>query len=146
MSKKLDVLKALKLLTAVAVPKAEVVGLDGEEAAPARVPANGRIIIRTGDPGDPEIDLSPLAYNWSHRIPIEFVAVETPTLSSEEALDDMLVRFGAAIAADRHLGGLCDWLGIAAPGSEDIYTDGAEPPRGAELVLTANYVTDSELS
>jgi hypothetical protein len=146
MSKKLNVLKALKLLTAVAVPKAEVVGLDGEEAAPARVPANGRIIIRTGDPGEPEIDLSPLAYNWSHRIPIEFVAVETPTLTSEEALDDMLVRFGAAIAADRHLGGLCEWLGIAAPGSEDIYTDGAEPPRGAELVLTANYVTDSELS
>ena len=58
----------------------------------------------------------------------------------------MLVRFGAAIADDRQLGGLCDWLGIAAPGSEDIYTDGAEPPRGAELVLTANYVTDSELS
>jgi hypothetical protein len=121
MSKKLDVLKALKLLTAVAVPKAEIVGLDGEEAAPARVPANGRIIIRTGDPGEPEIDLSPLAYNWSHRIPIEFVAVETPALTSEEALDDMLVRFGAAIAADRHLGGLCDWLGIDAPGSEDIY-------------------------
>ncbi len=146
MSKKLDVLKALKLLIAVAVPKAEIVGLDGEEAAPARVPANGRIIIRTGDPGEPEIDLSPLAYNWSHRIPIEFVAIETATLTSEEALDDMLVRFGAAIADDRQLGGLCDWLGIAAPGSEDIYTDGAEPPRGAELVLTANYVTDSELS
>ncbi len=146
MSKKLDVLKALKLLIAVAVPKAEVIGLDGEEAAPARVPANGRIIIRTGDPGEPEIDLSPLAYNWSHRIPIEFVAIETATLTSEEALDDMLVRFGAAIADDRQLGGLCDWLGIAAPGSEDIYTDGAEPPRGAELVLTANYVTDSELS
>lgn len=146
MSKKLQILKALKLVIEVAVPKAEVVGLDGDEAAPARVPANGRIIIRTGDPGEPEIDLSPLAYNWSHRIPIEFVAVETATLTSEEALDDMLVRFGAAIAADRHLGGLCDWLGIAAPGSEDIYTDGAEPPRGAELVLTANYVTDSELS
>lgn len=146
MSKKLDVLKALKLLTAVAVPLAEVIGLDGEEAAPARVPANGRIIIRTGEPGEAEIDLSPLAYNWSHRIPIEFTAVETATLTSEEALDAMLVRFGAAIAADRQLGGLCDWLGIAPPGSEDIYTDGAEPPRGAELVLTANYVTDSELS
>lgn len=146
MSKRLDVLKALKLLTAVAVPLAEVVALDGEEAAPARIPPNGRIVIRTGDPGEPEIDLSPLAYNWSHRIPIEFIAVETPTLTSEEALDAMLVRFGAAVAADRQLGGLCDWLGIAAPGTEDIYTEGAEPPRGAEIVLTATYVTDSELS
>lgn len=146
MSKKLDILKALKLLTAVAVPLAEVVGLDGDEAPPARVPANGRIVVRTGDPGEPEVDLSPLAYNWSHRIPIEFTAVETATLTSEEALDAMLVKFGAAISANRHLGGLCEWLSISAPGSEDIFTEGAQPPRGAELVLTANYVTDSELS
>lgn len=146
MSKKLDVLKGLKLLAKAANPLAEVVGLDGDEAPPARVPANGRIVIRTGDPGEPEVDLSPMAYNWSHRIPIEFTAVQTATLTSEEALDAMLVRFGAAIAADRHLGGLCEWLSISAPGSEDIFTEGAEPPRGAELVLTANYVTNSELS
>jgi hypothetical protein len=146
MSKKLDILKALKLRTAVAVPLAEVVGLDGEEAAPSRVPAGGRIVIRTGEPGEPEIDLSPLAYNWSHRIPIEFTAAETAELTSEEALDAMLVRFGNAIAADRSLGGLCEWISITAPGSEDIYTEGAAPPRGAELVLTVNYVTNSELS
>ncbi len=146
MSKKLDILKAIKLLAAVSSPQAEVVGLDGEEAPPARVGAGGRIVVRTGEPGEPEIDLSPLAYNWSHRIPIEFVALETVTLTSEEALDAMLVRFGAAIAANRHLGGLCAWLGITAPGSDDIYTEGAGPPRGAELVLTANYVTNSELS
>lgn len=146
MSKKLDILKAIKLLTAVAIPLAEVVGLNGEEAPPARVPAGGRIVIRTGEPGEPEVDLSPLAYNWSHRIPIEFTAVETPTLTSEEVLDDMLVRFGAATAGNRQLNGLCDWLAITAPGTEDIYTEGAQPPRVAELVLTANYVTDSELS
>jgi hypothetical protein len=146
MSKKLDILKAIKLLTAVAVPLAEVVGLDGDEAPPARVPAGGRIVVRTGEPGEPEIDLSPLAYNWSHRIPIEFTAVETATLTSEEALDAMLVRFGAAISANRQLGGLCDWLAITAPGTEDIFTEGALPPRGAELVLTASYVTNSELS
>lgn len=146
MSKRLDVLKALKLLTAIAVPLAEVVGLDGGEAPPARIPAGGRIVVRTGDPGEPEVDLSPLTYNWTHRIPVEFTAIETPTLTSEEALDAMLVRFGAAIAADRQLGGLCDWVDLLAPATEDMFTDGARPPRGGEVMVVASYSTDSELS
>lgn len=146
MSKRLDVLKALKVLIGVAAAPAEVLGLTGDEAPPARVPPNGRIVVRAGDPGEPEIDLSPLAYNWSHRIPVEVCAVATADMTAEEALDAMLVKIGAAIGADRHLGGLCDWLEAAAPATEDISNDGVNPPRGADLIVTATYVTSSPLN
>lgn len=146
MSKRLDVLKALKSLIAVAVAPAEVVGLDGDEAAPARVLQSGRVIVRSGDPGEPEVDLSPLAYNWSHRIPIELVAVAGMGVTAEEALDALLVRIGSALALDPTLGGLCDWVEAAAPATEDITNDGAAPPRGADLIITAIYVTSSPLN
>lgn len=146
MSKRLDVLKALKTLIAVAVAPADVLGLDGDEAAPARVPQGGGVVVRTGDPGEPEIDLSPLAYNWSHRIPIEVTAVAGMGITAEEALDALLVRIGAALALDPTLGGLCDWVEAAAPTTEDISNDGAAPPRGADLIITAIYVTSSPLN
>ncbi|MDQ2735492.1 MAG: hypothetical protein M3Y55_10985 [Pseudomonadota bacterium] len=146
MSKRLDVLKRLKLLIAAAVPEAELLGLSSEEAEPARLQAGGRIIVWSGDPCEPEIDLSPLAYNWSHRIPIEVATSERLNLTSEEALDDVLMRIGAAIVGDRHLGGLCDWLDVTAPATEDLWVEGAEAPRGTELMITATYVTASPLS
>ena len=146
MSRRLDVLKALADLVRVALPGAKVVGLDDDAAAPQSIPASGMVIVRSGDPGDPDVDLSPLAYNWTHRIPLEVSSYASANVSSEEALDEMLTAIDAAIAADRTLGGLCDWVEPQAPLTEDIYTDGTEPPRGADLAVVATYTTATPLS
>ena len=146
MSKRLDVLKAVKALVQAALPSAQVIGLDGEEAAPDRIPPTGRVIVRSGDPGGPEVDLSPLTYNYSHPIPVEIAAYESGSLASEEVLDDMMGRIGAGLAADRTLGGLCDWIEADAPLTDDIYASGARPPRSADLVITAAYSTPDPLN
>ena len=36
------------------------------EVLPERVPAEGLLILRDGEPGDPEVTLSPLAYHYQH--------------------------------------------------------------------------------
>lgn len=146
MSHRLDVLKQIKRLIEAALPGAQVLGLDGEEAAPARVPDGGRVILRTGDPGEAEMDLSPLRYNYEHRIPIEVAAYKSAGRTAEEALDDMLMAIDAAIIADRFLGGLCTYLDAMAPGTEDIFAEGATPLRGADLLLIASYTTASPLT
>lgn len=146
MSKRLDVLAAVKALMAQALPYATVLGLDGQDAAPARVGQFGRVVVRSGDPGDPEIDLSPLTYNYQHQIPIEVAAYESGGRTSEEAVDDMLVAIGEAIEADRTLGGLVDWIDATAPTTEDIFTDGATPPKGADLLIVATYATTNPLT
>lgn len=145
MSRRLNVLKAIKVMIQGALPGAEVIGLDGDEAAPARISPTGRVVIRTGDPGDPEVDLSPVTYNWTHRIPIEVAAFQSGGLTSEEALDVMLVAIGGAIIADRHLGSLCDWLDVIAPETDDLFVEGARPPRGADLLIVASYATTNPL-
>ncbi len=147
MSKRLDVLTAVKELIANALPRAKVLGLDGAEAAPATIPADGMVIVRTGDPGEPEYTLSPITYYYDHRIPIEVSTFATPGLTTEEALDVMLVAIGEGVGADRTLGGLCDWLDTTSAGTDDIYAEGGgQPPRGAEIMLIASYSTRNPLA
>jgi len=43
------------------------------EVLPERVPADGLLIPRDGEPGEPEVTLSPLRYHYQHRAEIEAV-------------------------------------------------------------------------
>ena len=43
------------------------------EVLPERVPATGLLILRDGEPGEPEVTLSPLRYHYQHRAEIEAV-------------------------------------------------------------------------
>ncbi len=140
MSRRLDVLRATIALVKLALPMAEVVGLENDEDVPTRVRAGGRVVVRAGDPGDPDVDLSPLTYNYIHRIPLEIV------MSDEDTLDAAMTTIGAAIDADRTLGGLTDWLEAEAPSTQNVRADNAAAQRGALVSLLASYATLSPLS
>ena len=43
------------------------------EVLPERVPAEGLLILRDGEPGEPDVTLSPLRYHYQHRAEIEAV-------------------------------------------------------------------------
>lgn len=43
------------------------------EVLPERVPAEGLLILRDGEPGEPVVTLSPLCYHYQHRAEIEAV-------------------------------------------------------------------------
>jgi hypothetical protein len=44
-----------------------------DEVLPERIPAVGLIILRDGQPGEPEVTLSPLRYHYQHRAELEVV-------------------------------------------------------------------------
>lgn len=44
-----------------------------DEVLPERIPSAGLIILRDGQPGDPEVTLSPLRYYYQHRAELEVV-------------------------------------------------------------------------
>lgn len=48
------------------------------DVLPERVPAAGLLILRDGEPGEPEVTLSPLRYHYQHRAEIEAV-VQQPS-------------------------------------------------------------------
>lgn len=145
MSKRLDVLRAVKALVQAALPGAAVLGVEDDGDVPEQIPANGRVVIRAGDPGQPEIDLSPRAYIYTHEIPLEIGAYASSTQTREQVIDTMLGHIGAAILANRTLGGLVTDLDAYAPETDDIFIAGATPAREALPKLVAEYSTNSPL-
>lgn len=140
MSRRLSILRGTIALVQRVLPAAEVVGLDNDEDVPTRVRAGGRVVVRAGDPGDPDVDLSPLTYNYVHRIPLEIV------MADEDALDAAMTAIGDALDADRTLGGLTEWIEAEAPSTQNVRADNAAAQRGALLSLLASYATLSPLS
>lgn len=142
-SRREEVLDAIKSLVAGALPSAEVKrNLD----KPERIALGGLVIIRDGDPGEPEVLLSPLTYVYEHRVPIELAAFASATLTREQVLDQMLSAIGVAVEANRTLGGLCDFIETEAPTSDDLETAGAMSGRWADAAIIATYATVNPLT
>jgi hypothetical protein len=116
------------------------------EVLPERVPASGLIILRDGDPGDPEVLLSPLLYLYDHRAEIEVVVQAGDPATRDAALDTVLASIGAAFAADRTLGGLCDWVEPEAPKPVDLPLDGAATLKAAVVPVILTYATADPIS
>jgi hypothetical protein len=142
-SRREEVLEAVRALIATALPAAKV---ERNAAKPERIPAGGLVIVRDGDPGDPEVTLSPLTYIYAHRIPIEIAVLATAPMTREQALDATLMSIGAAVEAERTLGGLCDFLEPEAPSTDDLEATGAAAGRWAVAVVVATYATANPLN
>lgn len=144
MSKRYDVVMAVKALTVEAMDQATVRGFDQDTARPQSVGPHGTVIGHPGDPSDPDVDLNPVTYHWQHEMEMEFAA--SPAASDPAAdLDGMLEAFGNAIIANRTLGGLVDWLDVAPGAEDDQLMNGAATTRWASLTVTAHYSTTNPL-
>ena len=99
-----------------------------DEVLPERIPAAGLIILRDGQPGEPEVTLSPLRFHYQHQAELE-VVVQAPN-GRATAFDSLIASIGAALEADRTLGGLCDWVEPEAPASVDLPVEGAAALKG----------------
>lgn len=113
------------------------------EVLPERVPAAGLLILRDGEPGEPEVTLSPLRYHYQHRAEIEAV-VQGGT--RDAAFDTLCAAVGAALASDRTLGGLCDWVEPEAPRPADLPVEGAAALKAAVITVVLHYSTADPLS
>lgn len=114
------------------------------EVLPEKIPAAGLLILRDGQPGEPEVTLSPLCYHWQHRVEIEVFVRGASGL--DLAFDVLAERVGQAVMADRTLGGLCDWIENDAPEPVDLAVEGATNIKAAVLMLTLHYVSDDPLA
>lgn len=113
------------------------------DVLPERVPADGLLILRDGEPGDPEVTLSPLAYHYQHRAEIEAVVQGA---DRDADFDSLCASVGAALAADRTLGGLCDWVEAKAPRPVDLPVEGAASLKVAVIPVVLHYSTADQLA
>jgi len=115
-----------------------------DEVLPERIPAAGLIILRDGQPGEPEVTLSPLRYYYQHRAELE-VVVQAPN-GRATVFDTLIAAIGTALEADRILGGLCDWVEPEAPASVDLPIEGAAALKAAIITVVLHYSTTGPLA
>ena len=115
-----------------------------DEVLPERIPAAGLIILRDGQPGEPEVTLSPLRYHYQHRAELEVVVQAGSGRVSP--FDDLIAAIGTALEADRTLGGLCDWVEPEAPASVDLPVEGAAALKAAVITVVLHYTTTGPLA
>ena len=115
-----------------------------DEVLPERIPASGLIILRDGQPGEPEVTLSPLLYHYQHRAELE-VVVQSGT-GRETAFDALVVAIGEALEGDRTLGGLCDWIEPEAASSVDLPIEGAATLKAAVITVVLHYTSTGPLN
>ena len=114
------------------------------DVLPERIPATGLIILRDGQPGEPEVTLSPLTYFYEQRAELEVVIQAG---SERDALFDALTAsIGAVISADRTLGGLCDWVEAEAPEPVDLPIEGAASLKAAVITVVLHYASPDPLA
>jgi hypothetical protein len=115
-----------------------------DEVLPERIPIAGLIILRDGQPGEPDVTLSPLRYHYQHRAELE-VVVQAPN-GRASAFDTLIAAIGAALDADRTLSGLCDWIEPEAPASVDLPVEGAAALKAAVITVVLHYTTTGPLA
>ena len=111
---------------------------------PERIPSAGLIILRDGQPGEPEVTLSPLRYHYQHRAELEVVVQASNGRAT--AFDSLIAAIGTALETDRTLGGLCDWVEPEAPASIDLPVEGAAALKAAVITVVLHYSTTGPLA
>ncbi len=122
------------------------VAVKRNEALPVTVPAGGLVILRDGDPGEPDVTLNPRTEFYSHRTEIEVFVTRPVDGGGEGMLDALLSQIGAALAADRSLGGLAENLFCSAPETSVLAIEGAAPILAARLTITIEYLAGDPLA
>lgn len=116
------------------------------EALPVSVHVGGLVILRDGDPGEPDVTLNPRTEFYSHRAEVEAFVTQPVGGCGEAVLDALLAEIGTALAADRSLGGLAEHLFWSAPETSVLAIEGAAPVLTARISVTIEYLVSDPLS
>ena len=114
---------------------------------PEKMPKGGLIILRDGDPGEPEQALGGFgnAY-YQHAVEIEVYVEEGDAAARDAAFDDFLQQIGVALEADSTLGGLAFGVTYGRPEPANEAIAGAPAIKAATLTVTIDYETDAPLA
>ena len=113
---------------------------------PERVPPEGAVILRDGQPGTPQVLLSPSAWIYEHRAEVDVIVDGARTPDPDARFDALKAAIGQAVAADPTLGGVCDWSVGEAPAPVDLAVEGAERLKAATIGVVLEYTVPDPLS
>ena len=116
------------------------------EVLPERVPEAGLVILRDGDPGEPDVTLNPRTAFYSHRVELELFVTQPAAGGGEALLDALVADVHAALDPDPSFGGLAENLILTAPETGVLAVDGAAPVLTARLTAIVDYLVSDPLA
>jgi hypothetical protein len=123
------------------------VTVERNRVLPEKIPAGGLIILRDGDPGEPEQALGGFGGTYYHHaVEIEVYVEEGDAVARDAAFDGLLQQVGVALEADSTLGGLVFGLTYGRPEPSIEAIAGAPAIKSATLTVTVDYETSAPLS
>jgi hypothetical protein len=113
---------------------------------PQKVPAGGLLVLRDGDPGEPERVLGGFGgVYYSHEVEIEVYVAEGDDAARDAAFDTLITGVGAALDADPTLGGLADGMTYARPSVDVESIEGAATIKSGVILLIVEYESPTSL-
>ncbi len=141
-SKPEQVLAAIKTLLEI-VPSAKV---ERNTAVPEKIPAGGLIVLRDGNPGEPDTALGGFGgVYYSHDVEIELYVEEGDAMARDAAFDTLVQEIGTALEPDPTLGGLAFGMTYGRPEIDTESVTGAPAIKHGTITVTVEYETDSPL-
>ena len=141
-SKPEQVLEAIKALL-ITVPGAKV---ERNTAVPEKVPTSGLIVLRDGDPGEPETALGGFGgIYYSHNVEIEIYVEDGNATTRDTAFDALVQAIGTVLEADPALGGLAFGMAYGRPEINMEAVAGAPAIKSGVMTVTVEYETTSPL-
>ena len=141
-SKPEQVLEAIKALL-ITVPGAKV---ERNTAVPEKVPTSGLIVLRDGDPGEPETALGGFGgIYYSHNVEIEIYIEDGNATTRDTAFDALVQAIGTVLKADPTLGGLAFGMAYGRPEINTEAVTGAPAIKTGVMTVTVEYETTSPL-
>lgn len=113
---------------------------------PERIPDGGLIIVRDGDPGEPDVSLGGFdAAYYAHSVEVEVFVSAADDAARDARFDDLLTAVGAILDGDRRLGGLSFGMTVSRPEVATEPVQGSSAIKTATLRLVIDYDTPSAL-
>jgi len=122
------------------------IGVERNTALPERIPDGGLVVVRDGDPGDPEQALGGFAsVYYRHAMELELYAESGDQAVRDQTFDDLATAIGAALDADPTLGGLVFGMTFGRPEVMTDAVDGGPAIKTGTITLVLDYEAPSPL-
>lgn len=115
-------------------------------AVPGRIPDEGLVIIRDGDPGEGDVTLGGFRnVYYQHAAEVEIYARAGDDETRDLIFDQIISGIGVALESDRTLGGLAFGMTYGRPDVNTEPVEGAEDIKTGTMILMIDYETTTPL-
>lgn len=123
------------------------VTVERNTVVPVEIPDKGLVIVRDGDPGDPDQVLGGFqnAY-YEHQVEIEIFVQDADSAQREQKYTSLVRDIGAALATDETLNGQVHGMTYGYPTPQTTEIDGGQDIKSAVLDVVIEYDTATPLS